>query len=866
MLGLGFAYMYACSRARCVALLLATAAATGTPANWQGAAAQSADNAKVYTFNVPSQKIAQGVNAIGRAAGISVVINGKVDAGLTGQAVNGSMTAAQAFASFLSGTGLSYSFANANTVTVSGPGVEGNNSGATVEGAIALDTIDVSGGGAASADLPYETPGSTAHVSAEQLARVPYSTVGDIFKGVPGVLAAQGRNGAALNVNIRGLQGMNRVKTTVDGAEQSTSTYRGYFGVDNRTYVDPDLIGGIDVSKGPNGGASGAGAVGGVVAVRTLAADDIIKPGETSGVRIKAGAADNTVSPPAPSTLLARTDETGLFDSATASGSIAAAGRSDHMDVIAAFSRRKSGNYFAGTDGPLSYKNENGQSVAYAGGLSGAAVRPGGEVFNTSADVASGLVKATAHGEGHSLQLGYIYYDNVYGEVTPLMVQPGIFRQFDLSHTRVDNLSAKYRYNPTDNDLVDFRLNAWRTDLRETTNYFRERFSPPFYYIVPIAAASSSYGADASNMSRLGTSLGAIDINYGASFSIERAKPDGDYSSGALPSNGERQIGRLFANTEWRPSEWLKLNGGLSYDAYRVDDKWDFNVLRPFYPTWAPDYPTQEGNAVSPSAAVTLIPLEGLQLFALYAEGIRPPSLRESGANMSGLKPNPNLTHETSRNWELGTNVSKNNVINDGDNVRIKLTYFNNTVDDYIYRESVPRDKGSSDLTSMNMEKAKFSGYEAQISYTGSIVFAEVGASYYDKIEFCKVGEPCEARSPKTRDNVISDYSANYIPPKFMITETFGLRLFDGDMTIGTRITHATERAIPAAHGNVGDIAVVWPEFTTVDLFGSAKVTEQITLSISAENLQNKFYIDPLAGTRLPAPGRTIWTGVTANF
>jgi outer membrane receptor protein involved in Fe transport len=37
-------------------------------------------------------------------------------------------------------------------------------------------------------------------------------------------------------------------------------------------------------------------------------------------------------------------------------------------------------------------------------------------------------------------------------------------------------------------------------------------------------------------------------------------------------------------------------------------------------------------------------------------------------------------------------------------------------------------------------------------------------------------------------------------------------------------------------------------------------------LNVSAENLTDKFYIDPLGGTPIAAPGRTIRTGLTMKF
>jgi hemoglobin/transferrin/lactoferrin receptor protein len=51
-----------------------------------------------------------------------------------------------------------------------------------------------------------------------------------------------------------------------------------------------------------------------------------------------------------------------------------------------------------------------------------------------------------------------------------------------------------------------------------------------------------------------------------------------------------------------------------------------------------------------------------------------------------------------------------------------------------------------------------------------------------------------------------------------------------------------------------------------VDLFASYKLNENLTFNISAENLADKFYVDPLGGTPIAAPGRTIHVGFTAKF
>ena len=149
----------------------------------------------------------------------------------------------------------------------------------------------------APADAPYVTPGSTSYISSEDINRVPATSVGDIFKTTPGVLSGDNRNGVSVDVNIRGLQGMNRNAVMVDGTRQTTSMYTGYRGNQDRLYVDPDLISGIAIDKGPAGGLYGAGVIGGVVNMMTLSPQDVVEPGKTYGTKVRGSTASNTIEP-----------------------------------------------------------------------------------------------------------------------------------------------------------------------------------------------------------------------------------------------------------------------------------------------------------------------------------------------------------------------------------------------------------------------------------------------------------------------------------------------------------------------------------------------------------------------------------------
>lgn len=84
------------------------------------------------------------------------------------------------------------------------------------------------------------------------------------------------------------MQGMGRVAVTVDGAENGLTIYQGYQGISNRTFVDPDLLAGVDITKGSDASSRG---IAGTVAMRTLSANDVVKPGENGASGSRAASA-----------------------------------------------------------------------------------------------------------------------------------------------------------------------------------------------------------------------------------------------------------------------------------------------------------------------------------------------------------------------------------------------------------------------------------------------------------------------------------------------------------------------------------------------------------------------------------------------
>ncbi|MBS0270320.1 MAG: TonB-dependent receptor, partial [Proteobacteria bacterium] len=672
----------------------------------------------MVNFNIPAQPLTSALTAFARQSGVQLAYPAALAAGKSAPALSGQLSPEDALGRLLNGTGLTYSFTGAKTATINDP--TSNNSSATVDGAVALDTIDVSGGSSSvsAAEAPYRTPGSTAYVSSSQIAQFPGTTPGDIFKNTTGVLSGENRNGGAIDVNIRGMQGMGRVPVTIDGSMNATTVYQGYQGIGNRTYIDPDLIGGIVIEKGPS--ASPGGGIGGLVSIETLGADDIVRPGQTLGVRIKGDVGTNTSESipgyltrggynfpsghygPGVDNRQTGMDRPGLFEPTSKNGSIAIGAKTDTFDFLGAVAKRVSDNYYAGTNGrsagttgnlgPTEVCNSVGcqmQNPYYTN--SGLTIyRAGEEVLNTSLDSTSYLLKGKLHSVEQSLELGYIGYRSEGGDIRASMLSDSITApsQQYVSMADTDTLTARYRWNPVDNDLINLKANAWTSWLNmrqqtQATRYTLAQVGRPPLTEAPTYVGSDSRmsGGDITNTSTFNWAIGKVSVNYGGSYIYEDSEPTEltKKLENFKPRDGWRGEASLFSKVSWNPVDWLTFDASVRYLNFRSKDRGTQLTGIPELPD--PGDGSKSGDGTVPAAGVTIEPVKGFQLYATYTEGLRLPSLMETSSTFL-LIVTPDLAPEHAYNWEFGANILRDGVISSNDKLRVKAAYFDNTIDD----------------------------------------------------------------------------------------------------------------------------------------------------------------------------------------
>ena len=898
---------------------MTTAIGAGVVTNGHSALAQTQAET---SFSVPAGPLNTALSIFGRQAGLQISYLGSVTSGRTSPGLTGTLTHEQAFSRLLDGTGISYAFVNPTTVIIADRGTVAESSADDEDSAV-LDTIHVMGG-AGDADSsvysPFGTAAPTAHISGQNIERFRGSSPADMFRGTPGVLSGEARNGAgSIDPNIRGMQGLGRVAVTVDGAENQVTVYQGYQGISSRTFVDPDFVAGIDITKGSDATSAG---IAGTVAIRTLGAGDIVREGNRFGLRVRGGFGTNT-SAPEPGNMsgylinnpigLTAVPTTG-FGSAVASetgmdrpsflrptqgsASIVGAARLENVEFLAGYAYRERGNYHAGTNGPHANPVSTGsRPFCYSNGFCPSFFiyrdyiendglvnyRPGEEVLNTQLRTESHLAKGTvSFGDGHGVQLSYTGYRSEAGDILGSRLTQETSQEEQQEQTtgiRLHSGTFRYRWQPQNNDLFDLAANLWVSRLQQRRPLrWPNPSNPPSAFGLPddfrVGSDTLMWGGDISNTSRFETTHGALSFDYGLSFKAEEVIPSPytrELEFVDSVRDGERREVAGFGSVSWQPLDWLTLNGGLRYQHYWSLDRSETPPDRVGNDIFTRGQSLDSGG-FSPSFGITLEPIAGTQFYVNYSNMMRLPSIMESVQGFSAVgfdsEINNQLEPERSENWEIGANLFMEDVFAAGDLGMLKFGYFNWDVDGYISREAANVEVNGLNILTLrlrNLDRARFSGLEMSGRYEIDGFTAELSANYYLGVEFCPTADTCDNRS------IYADYATNQVPPKYTFGLTLSQSLFDDVLTIGGRVTHVGSRA--ADHGDVTSAGrnqfislIEWDPYTLVDVFSEVRISDNLTASVSIENLFDRFYVDPLSIVTQPGPGRTLFGSLTVEF
>ena len=907
----------------CLISLLAISSATlPTTAN------AYAQNQPAVSFNLPAGELSDVLNQFSRQAKLTISYEERDLKGISVAAFNGNFSVGIALFTLLQNTTLMpIKVANNAWVIKKKSQISNNETGTT------LNTIKVESQRSKLKDKAYRESASVNVITQENIERFRGTSVGDIFQGTPGVLISENRNSGGLDVNIRGMQGQGRVPVLVDGSRQETTVYRGYSGVSSRSYIDPDLIGTLQITKGPTMIAQGTGASGGIVSVNTLGINDIVKQGKLSGFRFRASGIGNSSSTPAAGTyagyyipgaparidndsarIISSTvyrsdcrfsrdctqqnqmpekfapdegmDRPSLLNFDSYAASLAAGKRFDWGDVVLAYAKREQGAYYAGTKGTtpqltigesekLAWYTETQVGLEYISRFRG-----GERIPNTNFSSESLLLKASYFlPNDQNLEFSHIHYDSAYGEMMPSqLLRFGQVRQWIDSEVLNKTYTARYRWQPVENDWIDLRANLWHSDAVTTLN-------TPGVGSIELDSNTNRtddyqrWGLDVTNSMRF-FNWGEMTLNYGFSGQWEDMDTDTPQAEGSYAGSrsGWRREFSVFSALKWNFMPQWSLDIGTRYTQFSSKDNNPL-PLETSDPACVanndggclPVYFKNDRSGSAPLVAVTWKPTDKLMVYLRHAEALRMPSLFE---NTSGWSVSPALDiplkPEHAKNNELGLSYVDKSLFNNQHQLRAKIAYFDNHVDDYLTRTTrnafEERQQGLDFFRLRNIKSLDLEGIEVDVSYDATTWLAEFKATKYNHIEVCHIGS--YVRFYCTDWGIENSYVNNMIPPDWHASLHLGARLLEQRLEFGARATFIGNRnSVPRYNAETGfNPPVLWESYRTFDLYAKYKFNDQVTIDFTIDNVTDRYYLDALSLGLVPAPGRTARFGLNLQF
>lgn len=630
------------------------------------------------------------------------------------------------------------------------------------------------------------------------------TSVAAALEDIPNVDVRGGSRSIAQKPNIRGLSD-NRVVQVIDGVRQNFDlAHRGSY------FLPMSLIQEIEVIKGPSSSLWGSGALGGVVAMRTPNALDLLKNNDKFGVKIRQGyqTANN----------LSEKD-------------VSVFAANDKFDVLISGFYNNADNLRIGKGNKL-----NNTAYKQFGGLAkfGWQINDANRVELSHRET---RFKQTAPGNNEAkneLTNEQIIekineYHNPLNNFPP-KAKPSLEEFYSgvrarlggvsyLSDQQIPDQSTVFNYYLTpDNPYLNTHIALYNN---KTIEKEQRKVSG-----VKDQTKLTTRGINLRNSSE----LSHISFVYGVDYmrdkiSTERGTNDKDAKFRAEPYNANSNTTGVYLIAHIPLfGEKLLLSPSVRYDHYDTSSK----TVK------------YKDNHLSPATKLTWKVTNWLDFTAKYNEAFRAPSMQErfvSGAHfgtstrvgdiINSFVANPNLRPETAKNKEITANLHFDSLFKQGDKFKIEATYFRNDVKDLINLKRLddPNANGALSRTNsqyQNIANARLSGIELQAQYQTErlTLFTNYG-------------------STKGRDKDSGEALSNIAASKIGVGADYAL--VKDKFTVGATITHyAAQHRVPKDH------AVTYPSYILTDLRATYAPLKgewkNLRLDFALENLFDRKY------------------------
>ena len=828
-----------------VAMFLAgVQAAPAMAATDEPAATRSVGN---YKFAISQQPLVSALNAFTSVTGWQVGLPAELGQDVSSPGVRGSLSPEKALDRLLIGTNLGYRKLSNNNIVLE----KRSNS----SGTLALQQVTIS---ATRQEQDVNSVPSTISVhDRQELDRQNVNTIKELVRYEPGVsVGGTGQRGGVSGYNIRGIDG-DRILTQVDGVEIPDSFFNGPYAKTQRNYVDPEIVKRVEILRGPASVLYGSNAIGGAVSYFTLDPDDIIKPGQDVGARLKTG--------------YSSADRSWLK-----SGTVA--GRAGDFDGLLHLSQRDGhetesyGNH-GGTG--LSRTAANPEDVKTTNVLAKAGWNYNDddrlaftyEKFKNRIDANEKSAVGGPFNQGQPLGM----YRSRTGTDTVSRERFGLENSMVVDSAVADNLklSLNYQTAKTDQNTLEDYFPFTRNVLRSRNTTYEEK-----QWVLDAQADKAfqiadtdhllTYGATVKNQKVTGSRSGSgVCLAVGRGCSAVGANSPSDYlvKSSDFPDPTINTYS-LFAQDEISWNDWT-LMPGLRYDYTKLTP----HITQEFLNTVAAADKSSVSDKekvwhrLSPKFGLTYALSDEYTWYGQYAEGFRTPSAKALYGRFTNLgegysvEPNPDLEPEKSKSFETGLRGTF-------DAGSFDVAVFYNKYRDFINEDAITPGYDELTFQSNNIKHATIKGAEIK----GRLNLDAFGAPH----GLYNIGSVAYAhgRNDDTGEPINSVNPLKAVLGLGYEQENYGALV---SWTLVKRKDQVDDSNFFSPDGTSTQFKS--PGYGVIDLSGFYKVTRDVTVNAGLYNLTDKKYwnwddvrgydsvgeagvINPANMDRLTAPGR----------
>ena len=624
------------------------------------------------------------------------------------------------------------------------------------------------------------------------------NTLADVFRYAPGIdVESAGTRFGSESINIRGISG-NRVAVLIDGVPLSDQYDVGSFSNATRDFINAGFIDSVEVLRGPASALYGSSAIGGVVAMRTPAAE-MLTGSNSQGGRLFSNYRD----------VNAGIHATGMQ-----------AFSSDRLSMLAGASYRQ------GEESDAAAVDEN--------------------LDQRDFERRSGLLKlAVDDALGNTWRAGIYHQASDVDSALHSMLGNGRFRSTTalegIDEYRSDILSVEYRF--TGSGLVDdgiVRAYFQATDIQQRTYDERAAARRPVAIDRVFSFEQDTHGVEANLQKQLDHGGVSQLLGFGLEYRQRETEEYRDGLETDLSSGVQSNVllGEVFPLRDFpisKTTEWgAYLEDTVTLGRWSVIGalRADWYEMRPDVdPMYAEDYPFADPveiseSELSPKLGVIYRPGESTELWLQYAHGFRAPPYEDANISLEvplfnyRAIPNPDLKPERSDGIDAGIRWR-------GDAASADLSVFRTEYEDFIesrVRLGPDPESGRILFQARNVSRAIIEGVEAggNVSLESDRQRVDVDARlYWASGEDEDSGEPLNSVGPPQAVLTL-DWST--------VDDRWQARLR------GTFTDDWSER------DETGGDLFAAPGHAVFDVFLTRRLTPQITLRAGVLNVTDRVY------------------------